>query len=83
MAMHLCDFRTTGGDKPVRLDASNVAPLVHLRAGPKDNFVTLDVAEAQVLRDALDRFIDAASVLAPHAEAYAARLTNPSTGAPA
>lgn len=82
MGLRVCDFRTRA-ERQVRLEASANAPIVFLRAGHKDSFVALDIAEATVLRDALTRFIEAAGGLAPHAEAYAARLTDPSAGASA
>jgi hypothetical protein len=69
----LCDFRNKGARR-IKLDAADVAPLVHLHAGHRDLYATLDVPEATILRDALTKFIDAASALAPHAATYAARL---------
>lgn len=75
MAIPLCDFHNKA-ERRIKLDASDFAPLVHLHAGHRDLFATLDVTEATILRDALTKFIDAASALAPHAATYAAQLTD-------
>lgn len=59
----LCDFLSRGGHR-VHLVAFPSAPLVNLRAGRRDDRVTLDVGQAAVLRDALTTFIDTALVRA-------------------
>jgi hypothetical protein len=71
MALRLCDFTNQAGFR-VRLSASPSAPLAYLQPGKA--MVVIDVNEARLLRDALSRFIDAASTLVPHAAAYAEQL---------
>lgn len=73
MMVRLCDFHVSDGRR-VHLEALPGAPLVCLRAGARQNRVTLDVTQALVLRDALNRFLDAVDVCDPHGSEYVQHL---------
>lgn len=71
--VRLCDFHVCDGRR-VHLDALPGAPLACLRAGARQNRVTLDVTQALLLRDALNRFIGAVDVCDPHGSGYVQQL---------
>lgn len=72
----LCDFKNTG-DRRVHLSAHTSAPFARLTLGSASKtMVTLELDEARILRDGLNRFIAAATALAPHADAYATLLAS-------